>query len=124
LTSGRLGFIEPSISWEVVALSALLEPANGMGAQPERVDAAVINSAPPRIQADFLFSAIAIPISRLDVQQINQNKVLPPDCDASITKHYVIIAFLPTRFIDGAKGFELALTVRPKAAAHECRLWV
>ena len=39
LRSGALGLIEPSSAWEVVALSALLELANGMEAQPATVDA-------------------------------------------------------------------------------------
>jgi hypothetical protein len=50
------------MSLEVPAFSALLEAANGMEAQPARVDAAVINNVPPRIQADFAFSAgVGIP---------------------------------------------------------------
>jgi hypothetical protein len=40
--------------------STLFESANGMEAQPARVDAAVINSVPLRVQADFLFAAIGI----------------------------------------------------------------
>jgi hypothetical protein len=51
------------MSSEVPAFSALLESVNGMEAQPARVDAAVINNVPPRIQADFAFSAIGIPNS-------------------------------------------------------------
>ena len=54
LTSGGLGFIELSISWEVVGLSALLELANGMEAQPATVDATMINNVAHIIQADFL----------------------------------------------------------------------
>jgi hypothetical protein len=64
LSFGGLGFIEPSISWEVVAFSALLELANGIEAQPATVDATMINNVPPIIQADFLSSDIVAPISR------------------------------------------------------------
>jgi len=45
------------MSLEVPAFSALLESGNGTEAHPARVDAAVINNVPPRIQADA-FSAI------------------------------------------------------------------
>jgi hypothetical protein len=69
--SGRLGFIEPSISWDGPAFSTLLESANGVAAQPARVDAAAVNNVPPRIQADFLFSDIGTPISHLGISQIN-----------------------------------------------------
>jgi hypothetical protein len=71
LGSGRLGFIEPSISWEAAAFSALLELANGAEAQPAKVNAAVINNVARRIQADFLFNDIGIPISRLGIPQVN-----------------------------------------------------
>jgi len=53
------------MSLEVPAFSALLESANGVEAQPARVDAAVINKVPARIQAAFAFSAIGIPLSTL-----------------------------------------------------------
>jgi len=66
-----MGPIKSSISWEVAAFSALLELGKGMEAQPARVDAAVINNVPLRIQADFLFSDIGTPISRLGVPQVN-----------------------------------------------------
>jgi hypothetical protein len=49
----------------VPALSALLESANGMEAQPARVDAAVINNAPLTIQAVFAFSAMAFRTSSI-----------------------------------------------------------
>jgi hypothetical protein len=39
LRSGALEFIEPSSAWEVVALSAVLELADGVEAQPATVDA-------------------------------------------------------------------------------------
>jgi hypothetical protein len=71
LTSGGLGLIEPSISWEVVALSALLELANGEEAQPATVDATMINNVPRIIQADFLCCDIGTPISRLGVLRNN-----------------------------------------------------
>jgi hypothetical protein len=71
LRSGGLGFIEPPISWEVVALSALLELADGVEAQPATVDATMINNVPPIIQADFLASDIGTPISRLGVLHNN-----------------------------------------------------
>jgi hypothetical protein len=67
LSSGGLGFIEPSISWEVVAFSARLELANGMEAQAATVDATMINNVPRIIQADFLSGGIGTPISRLGV---------------------------------------------------------
>jgi hypothetical protein len=51
------------MSLDVPAISALLELANGVEAQPARIDAAVINNVPPRIQADFVLSVIAIPHS-------------------------------------------------------------
>jgi hypothetical protein len=73
--SGQLGFIEPSISWDGPAFSVLLESANGIDAQPARVDAAVINNVPPRTQAEFLFSDIGTPISRLGVSQIYENQM-------------------------------------------------
>lgn len=65
LGSGGLGFIEPSISWEVAAFSALLELANGVEAQPATVDATMINSVPRIIKADFLSGDIGTPVSRL-----------------------------------------------------------
>jgi hypothetical protein len=49
------------MSLEGPAFSAVLESTDGMEAQPARVDAAVINNVPPRIQADFAFGAIGIP---------------------------------------------------------------
>jgi hypothetical protein len=79
LGSGGLGFIEPSISWEVVALSALLELANGMEAQPAAVNATMINNVPRIIQADFLSGDIGTPISRLGV--------LRNDWEHSTAKH-------------------------------------
>ena len=79
LSSGGLGFIEPSISWEVVAFSALLGLANGMEAQPAAVDATMINNAPRIIQADFLSGDIGTPISRLGV--------LRNDWEHSTAKH-------------------------------------
>jgi len=51
------------MSFEGPAFSAVLESANGMEAQLARVDAAVINNVPPRIQVAFPFSAIGIPNS-------------------------------------------------------------
>src|SRR5271168_4544971 len=71
LGSGGLGFIEPSISWEVVALSAPLELANGVEAQPATVDATVINNVPRIIKADFLSGDIGTPVSRLGVLRNN-----------------------------------------------------
>jgi hypothetical protein len=67
LGSGGLGFIEPSISWEVVALSAPLELADGVEAQPATVDATRIDNVPRIIEADFLSGDIGIPVSRLGV---------------------------------------------------------
>src|SRR5450631_4201118 len=55
------------MSLEGPAFSAVLESANGMEAQPARVDAAVINNLPPRIQADFAFGAIGIPNSSFHI---------------------------------------------------------
>jgi hypothetical protein len=81
LCSGGLGFFEPSISWEVVALSALLELANGMEAQPAAVDARMINNAPRIIQADFLSGDIGTPISRL-VCCATIASILCQTCDA------------------------------------------
>jgi hypothetical protein len=69
LTSGGLGLIGPS-SWEVVALSALLELATGEEAQPATVDA-MINNVPRIIQADFLCCDIGTPISRLGLLRNN-----------------------------------------------------
>ena len=60
--AGQLGVIESSWSWEAPIFSVLFESVNGMEAQLARVDAAVINNVPLRIQADFLFAAIGIPI--------------------------------------------------------------
>ena len=71
LSSCGLGFIESSISWEVVDFSALLELANGVEAQPATVDATMIINVPPIIQADFLSSDISTPISRLRVLHNN-----------------------------------------------------
>ena len=65
LGSGGLGFIEPSISWEVVAFSALLELANGVEAQPATVVATMINNVARIIKADFLSGDIGAPVSRL-----------------------------------------------------------
>src|SRR5580704_9398595 len=65
LGSGGLGFIEPSISWKVVFLSALPELANGVEAQPLTVDATMINNVARIIHADFLSDDIGTPISRL-----------------------------------------------------------
>ena len=70
LTSGGLGLIGPS-SWEVVALSALLEFATGEEAQPATVDAIMINNVPRIIQADFLSGDIRTPISRLGLLRNN-----------------------------------------------------
>ena len=79
LGSGGLGFIEPSISWEVVALSAPLELANGVEAQPATVDATMINNVPRIIKADFLSGDIGTPVSRLGVLRNN--------CEHSTAKH-------------------------------------
>jgi hypothetical protein len=79
LGSGGLGFVEPSISWEAVAFSALLELANGMEAQPATVDPTMINNVPRIIQADFLSGDIGTPVSRLGV--------LLNNCEHSTTKH-------------------------------------
>jgi hypothetical protein len=70
LTSGGLGLIGPS-SWEVVALSALLELATGEEAQPATVDATMINNVPRIIQADFLSGDIRTPILRVGVLRNN-----------------------------------------------------
>ena len=69
LTSGGLGLIGPS-SWEVVALSALLELATGEEAQPATVDA-MIKNVPRIIQADFLSGDIRTPILRVGVLRNN-----------------------------------------------------
>jgi hypothetical protein len=82
LSSGGLGFIEPSISWEVVAFSALLELANGLEAQPATIDATMINNVPRIIQADFLSGDIGTPISRLGVLHDNYEHSTAKKCDA------------------------------------------
>jgi hypothetical protein len=83
LNSGGLGFIEPSISWEVAVFLALLELANGMEAQPATVDATMINNIPRIIQADFLSGDIGTPISRLGVLHDNYNhSTVCQACDA------------------------------------------
>jgi hypothetical protein len=84
LGSGGLGFIEPSISWEVVAFSAPLELANGVEAQPATVDATMINNVPRIIKADFLSGDIlsgdiGTPVSRLGALRNN--------CEHSTAKH-------------------------------------
>jgi hypothetical protein len=79
LGSGGLGFIEPSISWEVVAFSAPLELANGVEAQPATVDATMINNVPWIINADFLSDDFGTPVSRLGVPRNN--------CEHSTAKH-------------------------------------
>jgi hypothetical protein len=79
LGSGGLGFIEPSISWEVVAFSAALELANGVEAQPATVDATMINNVPWIVKADFLSGDIGTPVSRLGVLRNN--------CEHSTAKH-------------------------------------
>jgi hypothetical protein len=53
------------MSLEVPAFSALLESANGVEAQPAKVDVAVTNKVAARIQTAFAFSAIGIPLSTL-----------------------------------------------------------
>ena len=68
---GGLGFIGPSISWEVVAFSAPLELANGVEAQPATVDATMMNNVPRIIKADFLSGDIGTPILRLGVLRNN-----------------------------------------------------
>jgi hypothetical protein len=52
-SAGQLGVVESAKSWEVSFFSALFESVDGIEAQPARVDAAVINSVPLRIQADL-----------------------------------------------------------------------
>jgi hypothetical protein len=48
-----------------------------MEAQPARVDAAMIKSAPAEIQTEFLFSAIGTPIPSRGVPSINWNQIVP-----------------------------------------------
>jgi hypothetical protein len=79
LGSGVLGFVEPSISWDVAAFSAPLELANGAEAQPATVDATMINNVPRIIKADFLSGDISTPVSRLGVPRNN--------CEHSTAKH-------------------------------------
>jgi hypothetical protein len=55
------------MSLVVPVVSALLELADGMEAQPARVDAALINNIAPRIRAAFAFSAIGFPNSRIRI---------------------------------------------------------
>jgi hypothetical protein len=64
--------------WEVPSFSVLFESVNGREVQPASVDAAATNNVPPRIQADFLFAAMGIPISL----EIHEKKILPSLSDA------------------------------------------